>query len=352
MDIEKEIKELKVKVQKNIGALSIYISNPDGSDKRTWDEQIIYNRQEIKELKENQNHWATLENVTVCRLGIENLEEVLRESFQSIKEVLMGKRHIDVLLEDIKVWLDKLGDEKYKVEHPDQESGLASAGTTDSKPSSNEHNRWKELDDKIGLKGVIRKENPSEQDSKPPIRSIQEANKILEDVGLGGFLSKDKNPSEYDARDQNNAVGKALKKALSEQKESEVYKMIKKVAREVGEYYDKHGYFSWWSEALKQQRINENKEKEPTEAILTIPEEDIHIIMRKLEEYIEPKDLKAVENIIEFHSVFKEFISIRKTDLEKWNAIVCEAFNESVINATSAKLEATNKEMEKYLEEK
>ena len=34
---------------------------------------------EIAKLKENQNHWATLENVTVCRLGIESLEEVLRE---------------------------------------------------------------------------------------------------------------------------------------------------------------------------------------------------------------------------------------------------------------------------------
>jgi len=32
---------------------------------------------EIAKLKENQNHWATLENVTVCRLGIESLEEVL-----------------------------------------------------------------------------------------------------------------------------------------------------------------------------------------------------------------------------------------------------------------------------------
>ncbi|KKM90408.1 hypothetical protein LCGC14_1239120, partial [marine sediment metagenome] len=35
-------------------------------------------------------------------------------------------------------------------------------------------------------------ENPSEQDLRPIIRSAQEANKILRDAGLGGFLSKDK----------------------------------------------------------------------------------------------------------------------------------------------------------------
>jgi len=49
--------------------------------------------EELSELKEKQNHWATLENVTVCRLGIENLEDVLREVLLSVE--LKGITDVD-----------------------------------------------------------------------------------------------------------------------------------------------------------------------------------------------------------------------------------------------------------------
>jgi len=44
-----------------------------------------------------------------------------------------------------------------------------------------------------------KKENISEQDLRPIIRSAQEANKILRDVGLGGFLSKEYPSGNYTA---------------------------------------------------------------------------------------------------------------------------------------------------------
>jgi hypothetical protein len=43
------------------------------------------------------------------------------------------------------------------------------------------------------------------------------------------------------------------------ERESEALKMIKQLAKEESEYYDKHGYFSWWSKALKIKRIKEQR---------------------------------------------------------------------------------------------
>lgn len=42
------------------------------------------------------------------------------------------------------------------------------------------------------------------------------------------------------------------------ERESEALKMIKQIAKEESDYYDKHGYFSWWSKALKIKRIKES----------------------------------------------------------------------------------------------
>lgn len=62
-------------------------------------------REELSELKEQQIHWATLENVTVCRLGIESLEEVL-QGFQRIAETSIDFKTFSALSKTLK---DKLG---------------------------------------------------------------------------------------------------------------------------------------------------------------------------------------------------------------------------------------------------
>jgi len=91
---------------------------------------------EIKELKENQNHWATLENVTVCRLGIEDLEEVLRGLLEMLIQVgkeqhwLYSKTRFGNILRG-------LGGEKTvnEVNNP-MSSGSGMKTETDSKPPS------------------------------------------------------------------------------------------------------------------------------------------------------------------------------------------------------------------------
>jgi len=56
----------------------------------------------------------------------------------------------------------------------------------------------------------------------------------------------------------------ALEKICSKEKgDSEALKRIKEIAKEESEFYDKHGYYSFWSDALKIQRIKEmEKENE------------------------------------------------------------------------------------------
>lgn len=93
---------------------------------------------EIKELKENQNHWATLENVTVCRLGIENLEEILQELLPLFTWTAPEKYKI----ERINKLLAKLDGEKAVGSVLDMRSdnvveGLSPLPITDSKPPSN-----------------------------------------------------------------------------------------------------------------------------------------------------------------------------------------------------------------------
>ncbi len=51
-------------------------------------------------------------------------------------------------------------------------------------------------------------------------------------------------------------------KFKKKEEDSKVLKAIKKVAKEESEYYDKHGYYSFWSDALKAQRIKEQEEKD------------------------------------------------------------------------------------------
>lgn len=61
----------------------------------------------------------------------------------------------------------------------------------------------------------------------------------------------------------------------------------------------------------------EKKEKELSYYTYTIPNEDIDIIMNELAEYINPEYNNQIRTIIEIHSVFKEFISVKKTRIKE-----------------------------------
>ncbi|KKN15258.1 hypothetical protein LCGC14_0987770 [marine sediment metagenome] len=132
---------------------------------------VCKNKAEIKELKEKQIHWATLENVTACRLGIENIEKILQE----LIAVYEMENMVDTGL------LNKLGGEK-----PVEDIRVFEKGTpqqTDSKPPSYENFLMIHNFEMIGTDGTCKKCgadfqkarytpcNPSEQDtshSKPP----------------------------------------------------------------------------------------------------------------------------------------------------------------------------------------
>ena len=76
-DMEKEFKELS-----ELKASSA--SHTESLETQRTINSVKTNQ--IRELKKKQNHWATLENVTVCRLGIENIEEVLQELIDELSE--------------------------------------------------------------------------------------------------------------------------------------------------------------------------------------------------------------------------------------------------------------------------
>ena len=97
---------------------------------------------EIKELKEKQIHWATLENVTVCRLGIEELEEVLQELGKEFINLIDDKiahgtarLHETSAKDNIEKQLKKLGGEKYGVTLS-KEKSRKELRETNSKPPS------------------------------------------------------------------------------------------------------------------------------------------------------------------------------------------------------------------------
>ncbi len=231
-------------------------------DRKAQNKQIEYWGKEVEELKEKQIHWATLENVTVCRLGIEDLEEVLRDMLENKKK--NAEQHIAELvnepeieerfitacrkqIEDAKRQLKKLGGGK---ELPKRENDLnhthginSETSVSDSKPPSCEfcgrdliyyEEKW------ICGHGCIKPAvNPSEQDIAGSARQTEKNDDIWAfECPICGFLASNipvkkvdftkpwsvkvlvkKEELEWWCRDTRGPIHDSMKKYLEEDKE-------------------------------------------------------------------------------------------------------------------------------------
>jgi len=196
-----------------------------------WDFELDEQMGFITELKEKQIHWATIENVGACRMGVEDLEEVLRELKKGIMSQLNDRKahqglrlHETVFLET----LEKLDGEK---------------------PVKEERMRERSPDD------------PLKTDSKPSIP----------------------------------------KWIFNQEYESD--------------FSDSIGSKEYWKKKIEE-RLAKTEALDPDlEYSHIIPEEDIDIIMHRLEEYIDSECFDQVEKIISDHAIFKNFMSVEKADL-------------------------------------
>lgn len=108
---------------------------------------------------------------------------------------------------------------------------------------------------------------------------------INKDTGIGllaGTLEGILEKLDSSKQPEIDMIGKLLENAKKvvdkveqmEKKDSEVLKDIKELAKAESDFYNKHGYFSFWSDQLKIQRIKELKNKKGSEGEKDVSEVD------------------------------------------------------------------------------
>ena len=192
-EINKRFEKLENQNRLFMNRIGIFIN----TDTPTISQRISKNKQELSELKEKQNHWATLENVTVCRLGIESLEEILREGYTCLHNYFLAKK-IPYYVTRFKQMLDKLGGEnsvpKLEIVSLEKPSMDVKENPVDSlqnlNPSSKALIKCKLCGNEWDLKSLERcptcfpDKNPSEQDVAGSARQTELMDEPSHDIGL------------------------------------------------------------------------------------------------------------------------------------------------------------------------
>ncbi len=126
---------------------------------------------------------------------------------------------------------------------------------------------------------------------------IDELRKKLESIPL----ANDVKLAFKDNMDKALELIKKLDSKMEKKEDSEVLKKIKEIAREEGEFYDKHGYFSFWSDKLKAQRI---KEAEDIKKLAEKKFLDLGMISSKNGELSEYSPSQFIKDYAKEHSLF------------------------------------------------